>query len=61
MSMREQKRELEELLSYSIELQRKQLLLPQEKVCVPRGCTSVYLLSVINRATPKHLYVNENI
>ncbi|RXN02867.1 utrophin-like isoform X1 [Labeo rohita] len=31
MSMREQKRELEELLSYSIELQRKQLLLPQEK------------------------------
>ncbi|KTG00343.1 hypothetical protein cypCar_00012899 [Cyprinus carpio] len=32
MSMREQKRELEELLSYSIELQRKQLLLPQEKV-----------------------------
>ncbi|XP_051736087.1 utrophin isoform X2 [Ctenopharyngodon idella] len=31
MSMREQKRELEELLSYSIELQRKQILLPPEK------------------------------
>lgn len=31
MSMLEQKRELEDLLSYSIELQRRQLLLPQEK------------------------------
>ncbi|TRY54899.1 hypothetical protein DNTS_021319 [Danionella cerebrum] len=31
MSMLEQKRELEDLLSHSIELQRKQLLLPQEK------------------------------
>ncbi|XP_066527919.1 utrophin-like isoform X3 [Hoplias malabaricus] len=31
MSMRERKRDLEELLAHSIELQRRQLLLPQEK------------------------------
>lgn len=34
-SLREHKRELEELLSRSIEMQKRQLLLPQEKVSVP--------------------------
>lgn len=33
-SMRERKKDLEELLAYSIELQRRQQLLPQEKVLV---------------------------
>ncbi|XP_030642262.1 utrophin isoform X2 [Chanos chanos] len=36
LSMKEKKRELEELLAHSIELQRRQLLLPQEKTKVEK-------------------------
>lgn len=35
VSMRDRKKDLEELLAHSIELQRRQQLLPQEKVLVP--------------------------
>ncbi|KAG1936102.1 utrophin [Pimephales promelas] len=52
MSMREQKRELEELLSYSIELQRKQILLPQEKSKIEQLAADWKALDVRLKETP---------
>ncbi|XP_051515683.1 utrophin-like isoform X5 [Myxocyprinus asiaticus] len=53
MSMREQKRELEKLLSYSIELQRKQLLLPQEKSKIEQLAVDWKALDVRLKETPQ--------
>ncbi|XP_067302903.1 utrophin-like isoform X5 [Pseudorasbora parva] len=53
MSMREQKRELEELLSYSIELQRKQILLPQEKSKIEQLAADWKALDVRLKETPQ--------
>uniref|UniRef100_A0A671MXB8 Utrophin-like n=1 Tax=Sinocyclocheilus anshuiensis TaxID=1608454 RepID=A0A671MXB8_9TELE len=53
MSMREQKRELEELLSYSIELQRKQLLLPQEKSKIEQLAADWKALDARLKETPQ--------
>ncbi|XP_077060733.1 utrophin isoform X2 [Siphateles boraxobius] len=52
MSMGEQKRELEELLSYSIELQRKQILLPQEKNKIEQLAADWKALDVRLKETP---------
>ncbi|XP_057175633.1 dystrophin isoform X1 [Triplophysa rosa] len=51
-SMREQKRELEELLSYSIELQRKQLLSPQEKGQIEQLAADWKALDIRLKETP---------
>uniref|UniRef100_A0A673JTT1 Utrophin-like n=1 Tax=Sinocyclocheilus rhinocerous TaxID=307959 RepID=A0A673JTT1_9TELE len=53
MSMREQKRELEDLLSYSIELQRKQLLLPQEKSKIEQLAADWKALDARLKETPQ--------
>ncbi|XP_016380409.1 utrophin-like [Sinocyclocheilus rhinocerous] len=53
MSMREQKRELEELLSFSIELQRKQLLLPQEKSKIEQLAADWKVLDARLKETPQ--------
>uniref|UniRef100_A0A672PMZ2 Utrophin n=1 Tax=Sinocyclocheilus grahami TaxID=75366 RepID=A0A672PMZ2_SINGR len=53
MSMREQKRELEELLSFSIELQRKQLLLPQEKSKIEQLAADWKALDARLKETPQ--------
>ncbi|XP_073795720.1 utrophin isoform X5 [Danio rerio] len=51
MSMLEQKCELEDLLSYSIELQRKQLLLPQEKSKIEKLAADWKALDVRQKET----------
>ncbi|XP_051517186.1 dystrophin-like [Myxocyprinus asiaticus] len=53
MSMQEQKRELEELLSYSIELQKKQLLLPQEKSKIEQLAVDWKALDIRLKETPQ--------
>uniref|UniRef100_A0A671RQG3 Calponin-homology (CH) domain-containing protein n=1 Tax=Sinocyclocheilus anshuiensis TaxID=1608454 RepID=A0A671RQG3_9TELE len=53
MSMREQKQELEELLSFSIELQRKQLLLPQEKSKIEQLAADWKALDARLKETPQ--------
>ncbi|XP_073730912.1 utrophin isoform X3 [Misgurnus anguillicaudatus] len=53
MSMREQKRELEDLLSYSIELQRKQLLSQQDKGKIEQLASDWKALDIRLKETPQ--------
>ncbi|XP_035276172.1 LOW QUALITY PROTEIN: dystrophin [Anguilla anguilla] len=54
MSLRERKRDLEELLSRSIELQRQQLLLPQEKIKVEQLAADWKALDVAVKEVAQH-------